>query len=272
MKSPARFILLFITVLIYWGCANQVAPTGGPKDTKVPVIKSMEPENYSVHFSSKEINITFDEYIQLKDLPAQLVVSPPLKTPPETKIHKRTLTLKLEEPLKANTTYSMNFGKAIEDLNEGNPLENFSYVFSTGSFVDTLYVTGTVTNAAEQKPEKDVKVLLYREEGDSLPYKSLPLFFGMSNEKGEFKVSNISEGDYKIFALKETNNNYLYDNADESIAFSATRVQAGEISVNLQLFHEPPKLQLQRVYSDEPGKAVVVMNRPDTTLKIDFLG
>jgi 5-hydroxyisourate hydrolase-like protein (transthyretin family) len=117
-------------------------------------------------------------------------------------------------------------------------LINFSYVFSTGPFLDTLYVAGKVMNAAEQKPEKDVKVMLYREEGDSLPYQSLPLFFGVTNDNGEFRVNNISEGEYKLFALKETNNNYLYDNADESIAFLPATVHAGEISLGLQLFHE----------------------------------
>lgn len=272
MRSLQGVALLFLSAFFLWGCANQVTPGGGPKDTQVPVIRSMEPENYSVRFHAKEIRITFDEYIQLKDLPGQLVVSPPLSHPLEAKIQKKMLTLKLQDTLKANTTYSMNFGKSIEDLHEGNPLVNFSYVFSTGDFVDTLYLAGRVTSAAEQKPEKDVKVLLYREEGDSLPYKSLPLFFGVSNEKGEFRVSNISEGEYKIFALKETNNNYLYDSPDESIAFLPEKVHAGEISIALQVFHELPKPQLQRVYSEEPGKVVMAMNRADSVMTLDFPG
>jgi len=272
MRKSVCAVFLLFSGLAFWGCANQVSPGGGPKDSKAPVIKSMQPENQSVHFHAKEINITFDEYIQLKDLPAQLVVSPPLAHPPESRIHKKTLTLKLEDTLKANTTYTMNFGKALEDLTEGNPLVNFTYVFSTGDFLDTLYVAGKVMNATEEKPEKDVKVLLYREEGDSLPYKSLPLFFGMSNENGGFRVNNISEGDYKLFALKETNNNYLYDSPDESIAFLPGTVHSGDLSIHLELFRELSKAQLQRIYSAEPGKVVVAMSRADSAMTFDFPG
>src|SRR5689334_22228117 len=125
-------IFFFALMLLASSCAIQVAPTGGAKDTIPPVVNKFDPENYSTNFHGQDIRIVFDEYMQLKDLSSQLIVSPPLKYSPDAVLKKKTLEIHLEDTLHPNTTYTMNFGNAISDLREGNALDNFQYVFSTG--------------------------------------------------------------------------------------------------------------------------------------------
>jgi hypothetical protein len=272
MRSIAHYFVLLFFSLLAWSCANQVAPTGGPKDTKAPEVTSLVPENHSVNFHAHEINITFNEYIQVKELSSQLVVSPPLKMVPETRVHKKTLTVTLLDTLLPNTTYSMNFGKAVGDLTEGNAIDTLTYVFSTGDILDTLEISGHIVNANDQKPEKEAKVLIYRDDADSVPFKKMPLYFARTDEGGVFHIKNISAGEYKLFAIRETNNNYLYDSPDEWIAFTAGKVQAGASDVDLVMFHELPKAHIQRVSSEEPGKVIVAMNRPIPDLRIALAG
>jgi len=266
-------IVCFVAaVLAGSGCANQVAPAGGPRDTVPPRVQAMDPPNLSAGFTGREVHITFDEYVQVKDLSAQLIVSPPLEKAPVTHLRRKTLTLELPDSLAPNTTYSLNFGQAIADLNESNPLLHFTYVFSTGEYIDTLSVSGSVVRATDRKPGKGVKVMLYSEDNDSLPYTRLPRYFALTDDKGFFTVSNIAAGDYRIFALEESNNNYRYDSPEERIAFHEQRVDAGASGVALTLFREEAPLHLLRVASEAPGKAVVSMSRPSAGWSLRFLG
>ena len=267
-------ILLFAAaaVMAGAGCANQVAPAGGPRDTIPPQVRAMEPPNFSTHFSGHEVTFTFDEYVQVKDLSAQLIVSPPLEKAPATRLRRKTLTLELPDSLASNTTYSLNFGQALADLNEGNPLLHFSYVFSTGDYIDTLSVSGSVIRATDRKPAKGVKVMLYTDPGDSLPYTHLPRYFALTDDKGRFTVTNIASGNYKIFAKEESNNNYRYDSPDESIAFREQGVDAGAEGLALTLFREEVPLRLHRAASEEPGKVVVSMSRPSSGWSFRFAG
>ncbi len=261
--------LSYLVFLFIMSCANQVPPSGGPKDVKPPKVLKTVPENYSTNFSSHEVVITFNEYIQLKDLSKQLIISPPLQKPPDVSIHKKSLVIKLKEALKANTTYTMNFGEAIADINEGNILENYQYVFSTGDVLDSLAMKGKVINAFDHKTEKGILVMLYKTDEDSIPYKSRPDYFSRTNDSGQFKITNIAPGDYKIFALKETNSNYLFDSRDENIAFANQLVTAGKgDSIRLQLFKEMEKQRVTNAYSETPGKALLAFNLPVRSLSI----
>ena len=252
-------------------CASQVMPQGGDKDTNPPKITKTLPENFSTGFKSKKIVITFDEYIQLKDLNSQLIVSPPLSRTVETKIRQKTLEIETSDTLQPNTTYTLNFGNSIVDNNESNALENFQYVFSTGDVIDSLKISGKVENAWDKKTEKGILVMLYKMQDDSLPLKKRPDYFSKTNDKGEFTISNISPGKYKMFALKETNADYLYTASDESVAFQDTPVDAGSQNMLLRLFSEKPKLRVQKGYSEEPGKAIVIFNQPATDVQCRFL-
>ena len=217
-----RYILIAACIFVY-NCAKVGSPSGGAKDEDPPKILESDPENYSTEFSSKKIEITFDEFIQLKSLHSELITSPPLEEIPETKLKGKSLIIELNNELKDNTTYTLNFGNAIVDNNEGNPIPNFEYVFSTGDHVDSLSVTGELVNAFNLQPEEDpVYIMLYDNLSDSAPYLEIPAFIGKTGKDGTFALNNIKRDAFKIFALKDANSNLLFDQNSENIAFIDT--------------------------------------------------
>ncbi len=255
-----HLLILLSYVLLLNSCAIQVPPGGGLKDVLPPKLLSTEPQNYSTNFRGKDIRFDFDEYIYTPDLSEQLIVSPLLKYTPETKVKKKSLLIHLQDTLLENTTYTMNFGKGISDNNEGNKLENFQFVFSTGPVVDSLSISGSVYNAFNKKAEAGILVMLYRKSEDSLPFLERPIYFARTSDSGEFVIRNISQGFYKIISLKETDGNYLYTAGEESIGYADTLVQSNSENVNLRLFKEKLKPQLLKAYSEFPGKAVLAFS------------
>lgn len=270
MRNCFRFFL-FCLLFIVSSCAIQVAPTGGEKDETAPTVKISTPENYSTRFSGRDIRISFDEFIALKELGNQFVVSPPLKYQPDIKVKKKTLEIHIEDTLLRNTTYTMNFGSAITDIREGNAVEEFQYVFATGDVIDSLKISGKVENSYDKKTEKGIFVMLYRGTDDSIPLKTLPDYFAKTTADGSFEVKNVSPGNYRIFALKDNNSNYLFDNNDEVIAFDPEPVEAGKSKRTLSLFKETRKQQLLKSGSDEPGRATIIYTLPIRNEKIIFL-
>src|ERR1051326_2289353 len=191
---------LFISVFVleFNSCATIMAPNGGPKDTIPPNVVKYMPDSAATNFKSREINIAFNEYIQLKDINNQLIISPPLVEQPEIKLVKyRILNIQFKKPLKENTTYTLNFGNSIADYNEGNVLDGFQYIFSTGSFIDSLQVNGKVQYAYDHKVEKGILVMLYDVSQydasalDSLPYKVIPSYFTKTKPEGSLRTGQI---------------------------------------------------------------------------------
>jgi hypothetical protein len=219
LKKPVFFYITAVLSVVY-GCAKVGSPTGGSKDVTPPKIIESKPVNYSTDFNSKKIEITFDEYIQLKNIQQELLISPPLKEIPENKLRGKSLVVDLNNELKENTTYTLNFGNAITDNNEGNVLANYEFVFSTGDHVDSMSVTGKLINAFNLKPEEDpVFIMLYENLADSAPYIDIPSFIGKTNKDGSFAVNNIKADTLRIFSLKDANSNLLFDASNEKIAF-----------------------------------------------------
>jgi hypothetical protein len=217
---PITCLILAPSLLILINsCAQQGQLTGGPKDETPPVVVSSVPPNFSTHFNAGSAEVVFDEYIQLKDIGKQLVISPPMAKKPDIKARGKVLTIKFKDSLQPDRTYAINFGNALVDLNEGNPYKNFQYVFSTGSTLDSLEASGKVVQAFDGKPADDVLVMLYAGTADSLPLKSIPLYISRTDKEGRFLLRNLASGSYKIFALKDGNNNYLFDQPTESVAF-----------------------------------------------------
>jgi len=205
-------------------CANIVMPSGGPRDITSPKpIKSI-PANYSIHFNKNKIEILFNEFILLRDLKTQLLISPPFNEMPDISIKGKTLVIELKEKLKENTTYTLFFGNAIIDLTEGNAVSSYEFVFSTGNSLDSMSISGKVVDAFTQKPEKDFFVMLYDQTYDSIPYKEKPYYLAKTRENGEYTINNLRNIPYKIFALKDANNNFKFDQPSEKIAFSDTLV------------------------------------------------
>jgi hypothetical protein len=195
--------------------------TGGPKDEDPPLVVDSSPENYSIQFNGKRIEVTFDEFITLNNINQELIVSPPLKEKPEVRLKGKTLLVELNNELKDSTTYTLNFGEAIKDNNEGNPLSNYEFVFSTGEFLDSLSVGGTLVNAFDLAKIKDpTSVMLYTDLDDSIVHKDIPVYIGKTDKEGNFRINNLRAGTYKIFALQDVNNNFLFDLPNEAIAFA----------------------------------------------------
>jgi hypothetical protein len=254
-------------------CATMVTPTGGPKDVKAPTVLKSVPSNFATGFNASTIALAFSEYIQLKDIENQLIISPPLQKTPEIKVKGKGITITFKETLKENTTYNINFGNAISDITEGNVLENFHYVFSTGSYIDSLSVNGKVINAQSLQPEKDVMVMLYDQFNDSLPFKERPLYFAKSKENGQFQITNLKRGAFKLFALKETNGNYLFDQPSEKIAFMEDKVlSSNKDTLLLSLFEDESKRQrLIKSRAEKFGKIVFAFSKPYQQPFLDLL-
>ena len=223
-KSIVKTALAILMIAALVRCANPVSPTGGPPDEDPPVVVKSDPENYSVFFDQDRISITFNEFVELKQPNQQVLTSPPLKENPTYKIRGKSVLIELNEELQPNTTYTIFFGDAIVDLTAGNPFRDYLYAFSTGDHIDSLAIGGEVLNAFNLQPQEDVFVMLYPPENDTVPQDSLPmlvrpLYVAKTNAAGVFQLRNLRDEPYKIFALRDMNSNYLYDQPNEEIAF-----------------------------------------------------
>ncbi len=213
-------------------CAKQVMLTGGAKDVTPPEARESSPENGSTNFSSKHITIKFNEYIKLNDVSSKLIVSPPMEEKPVAVVSGKKLKIKINtDQLKPNTTYCLNFNDAVADINENNALNSFVYAFSTGNDIDSLSFAGTVFDAFTRKPVNDAWVMLYSNFSDTAVSKTMPDYITKVNKQGNFRIGFVRENDYKIFALRDNNSNFMFDLPEEYIAFDdTTRHPTVEIS------------------------------------------
>lgn len=276
MKKPNFYTsLLLIAWLIAASCANIVTPAGGVKDVSPPVIKETFPLSNTENFPGNTIKISFDEFVKLTDISKQVIVSPFTENPPDIKTRGKSVVVVFNDTLRNNTTYSIAFGDAISDITENNILSNYRFVFSTGTVIDTLMIKGIVKNALTQKAESDVYVMLYTHNEDSVPLKETPYYLARTGADGSFYFSSLHNDNYKIFALKDLNNDYLFDQPSEKIAFLDTLIKpevpdtiADSVSnknaaIHLNLFEEEPaKQRLMKAYPAMYGKVNLVFNKP----------
>lgn len=215
-KLPA---LLLMLIGVY-SCASMGTPDGGPYDEEPPKFVRSTPRPFAINSKEKKIAIEFDEFIKLDKIAEKVVVSPPQLEQPDIKASGRKVLVNLVDSLKPNTTYTIDFSDAITDNNEGNPLGNFAFAFSTGDAIDTLEVAGTVLGAADLEPIKGIMVGLHSDLSDSAFYKKPFDRVSRTDSRGHFSIRGIAPGKYRIFALMDGNQNYLYDSKTEMIAFS----------------------------------------------------
>ncbi len=218
-----------LLVILFYACAHVVSPTGGPRDEAPPEVVRSTPQNYSPNFDGDEIRIFFDEFVELRNIRQQLLVSPPLETMPEVRIRGRSIVMDIEEELRPNTTYNFFFGDAIRDITEGNAIPNFQFVVSTGDHVDSLSLGGQVLNAYNLKAEEGIYVMLYDRIFDSVPYLERPVYLAKTDEDGLFNISNMAGGEYLMFSLDDQNYNFKYDLPEERIGFLDSIVSPGYI-------------------------------------------
>ena len=204
-------LIIFAIMLLVHACANKAqGPTGGPKDKTPPQVLRTFPTNGSLNFNKKVVVIDFDKIVTVEKPTDYVIISPPQKKPADVKSLGKRVEVNFNEKLQDNTTYSINFGNAIQDVNEKNILKNYLFSFSTGSEIDTLKISGTVINAEDLNPIAGIIVGIYQETSDSVFSLKPFMRIGKTDENGHFSIDNVKKGKYKVFALGDTNHDYTF--------------------------------------------------------------
>ena len=213
--------LVVVAVAMFYvtSCANMATPNGGAYDETPPKFVRSTPLHNQTNFTGKKIEIIFDELIQIEKPSENVIVTPPQKNLPVIRTAGKKIIVELNDSLQANVTYTIDFTNSISDNNEKNPIENFSFAFSTGDAIDSLEVSGTVLNASNLEPMSGILVGLHRDLADST-FTTTPFFrTSKTNNSGRFTIRNVAEGTYRIYALNDLNRDYLFDQPGEDIAF-----------------------------------------------------
>jgi Bacterial Ig-like domain len=265
-----------------FSCAKRGSITGGLKDTLAPVLRYSSPKNMSTNFEGNEIILGFDEYVKLKNLNKQLIISPPMKHEPLIlpTTASKVITIKIKDTLQPNTTYSFNFGQSIADNNEGNAINQFKYIFSTGPYIDSLSINGKIKDAYEKNVDNFVSVMLYEVNDtfkDSVIYKQSPRYITNTLDSlRTFKLENLKAGKYLLVALKDKGSNNRYNPKDDKIGFLKHYITVPNDSVfELELFKETLPLKVfkpiqasgNRVYLPYEGKQNFKNSKPKIVLK-----
>ena len=279
LNRTPKFSSYYFTVfglLLLIGCASIQRPGGGPRDRTPPKLLKATPENKTRRFSAKQIQLDFDEYFKLNNPYTEVSVSPAFEKQPEYVTKGHSLIIKLNDSLQKNTTYVFNFGKSIADVNESNELKNFTYVFSTGDQIDSLSISGKVSNTLTAQVEKEATVMIFPVKLDSAMFgKKKPAYYATTDSSGNFSLNNLHEGDYTIYALKETSPDKIYNSDNELIAFldKPISLKSDVANVELSLFKQlPDRFRVTTKRFDNDGKISLIFNKPldKPTLKINY--
>jgi hypothetical protein len=280
VKTFYRFFFFLIILIFISNCARTGRPEGGPKDEDAPLFVTANPPYESINFKKKEIKLNFDEFVKLKDLNKQLVISPPMQYPPLISPQgsaSKQLKIEIIDTLKLNTTYIFNFGNAVEDNNENNKLENFKYVFSTGNYIDSLTISGDIRDAKLLETPRSNNVLLYRIDSsfnDSIIYNKKPDYITTSLDTTIFRFTNLRKGNYLMIALKESVNDYIFDPKNDKIGFVSDTIQLPRDSIlntPIILFKEDQPYQFKRGKEITKGKIEFGFEGDAKNMKINML-
>jgi uncharacterized protein (DUF2141 family) len=240
-RSLFAVLILVATMVGLGSCARMGNPDGGWYDDTPPKVLSAEPADGGTNVKGKKITIHFDEFIKIEDATSKVIVSPPQLEVPEIKAEGKNIQVKLLDSLKANTTYTVDFSDAISDNNEGNPMGNYTYSFSTGNEIDTLGVGGYVLDASNLEPIKGILVGLYDDLSDTV-FKHKPLMrVSRTDGSGHFMIKGVKPGTYRVYALQDADGNYLYNQKSEMIGFSHATVNP----------HCGPDIRQDTIWRDE---------------------
>ncbi len=219
--------ILFPTLIILaaiLGCARQTVPTGGPKDTIPPVMQLSTPPNNSINFKGDKVQLQFDEHIILDNPKEQILITPNVGKDYEIVAKKKTVTLTFNQPLQDSTTYSINFRDGIKDITEKNPPRNLKLAFSTGTYIDSLIIRGSIKDPLNDKEIKNATVALYQSDTFNI-FAHKPSYITKTNDKGFFSIENLKPGNYYLYAFNDANRNLIVDSKTEGYAFSTDTIQ-----------------------------------------------
>ncbi len=276
--------LFYISILyaLTTSCAQQQQLTGGPRDTFPPnLIKELSTPNFQTNFEIQDISLVFDEYIELRDVIKQVVVSPPLNYIPKVERAKgfKTATFKFneKEELKEGVTYAISYGKSIRDLTENNEVENLQFLFSTGDYIDSLKMSGKVVDVLTGDAVPEVLFMLYKNFADTVVRTEKPYYFGKTDNKGEFTINYMKAGAFKGFALEDQDLNYLFNIPKERIGFTLDSIlitDSTETEIIIQLFQEITTLEKPKMDASTYGFIKMGFKRApyDAVLNYDVVG
>lgn len=215
-----KYISLLLILIVIYACATVQSPTGGEKDEKAPILYESNPKNQSTNFNGKEIKLFFNEWMKLEQINKELIITPREDIKYEATLKKQELVIELEEALNDSTTYTFNFRKALSDITEGNLWENPIIAFSTGDYLDSLKVEGTITNLFDQQPAKEFVVGLYNANSDTANLRQgKPVYFTTTDENGNYKMQNIKAGQYIVYTFADKNDNLINNSQSEPYGF-----------------------------------------------------
>lgn len=262
---PVVFAALFSFLLIVdgmglAGCANIVPPTGGLRDSLPPVLLEARPDDSTVNFGAGRITFVFNEYVEVANIMENLIVSPTPKVMPVVESKLRTVTVRIKDTLEPNTTYSINFGNAIRDINEGNELKDFTYIFTTGPHFDTLTLTGKVILAESGGTDSTLIVMLHTNLDDSAVIKDRPRYYTKVDRDGNFRFRYLPAGKFNIYALKDQGGMRKYQSKDQLFAFADQPVQTG-------VGAQPVTLYAYREEPDKRGTTTTGTNQQPRSLR-----
>jgi len=274
-----RYYLLVCSLLLLVSCARRGRPEGGPKDFDKPIMVKAVPDFKSLHFEEDEIKIYFDEYVKLKDVNSELIVSPPLKYPVEISplgSPSKKITIKLKDTLQENSTYTFNFAQSVVDNTEGNVLDNFKYIFSTGDYIDSLMVNGPIKDAFDLEMIENPTIMLYPVNDaytDSVIYLEKPTYVGKTIDSLNWEITNIKDGTYRLVALNDARKNYMFDPKEDKIAYHPDFITVpGDSIFKLILFKESlPFKTVSRPKDVSKGHIIIGFEGDSEDVKIRVL-
>jgi hypothetical protein len=235
--SSVFFILIISTgVLTGPGCANIVPPAGGFRDSLPPNLERVNPADSSVNFQGKKISFSFDEFVQLDNFSQNAILSPIPKLSPTANYRLNNVTVHLRDTLEANTTYTINFGESIKDVNEGNVMKGFTYVFSTGPAIDSLSFAGNVILAETGLTDTTLTVMLHKSSEDSAVVKDRPRYVTKLDNKGRFIFRNLPPGTFYVYALQDESRSYRYLDNKKLFAFADSPVVVAQNTSSKTLY------------------------------------
>ena len=226
-RAGINLLLILSVFMAFWSCAKRGTPDGGPLDMEPPRYVRAKPENFTTNFDGKEIRIYFNEYVKLSDPQRQIIISPPMDPRPEITplgTASKSIRIRINDTLQPRTTYTINFGRSITDNNESNPLSFFTYAFSTGPYIDSLSLRGSVNDAILRAPDPFISVMLYEVDStynDSVIYTRVPRYVTNTLDSATtFQLNNLKQGTYQLVAMRDVNNNYTFEPSTDKIAFA----------------------------------------------------
>lgn len=273
-----KHLLYIIIIGILTSCAQQSGLSGGLRDTVGPIADETRtiPKNKSINFTSTKIEIGFNEFIRLDKPNQNIIITPSIANKPTYEVKGKKVIIDINNELDKNTTYIINFGSSISDITEGNKIESFNYVFSTGDKIDSLTLNGFVYDAFSKETQKEILVGLYQSNADSTAITDKPYYFSPTKPDGSFAFRNLKEGTYNLLAIEDNNGNLKYDPYSDKIAFidSSIVIQYDTLDnpIILSLFEEEKQEnRIKEKKYDYPGKVTLKLEKESIETKIRMM-